>query len=967
MTRISSAPGQPSVSEDAAALDQLASAQQKTEAKDQGKVPAKNKNDKAAEASEKKAESEEKLAAQKQKLAAMLKPELDALLKSGEFKGDMFALLLASSEQKLEELPKGASKELVAQLQKMSEALPSEPPTKIPEAFNLDIEGLSLPQLFKAPHEVGGFLAATQTIEGGAKHTWEKNNPRLELVKAYAKLLHAAHDKLEQKQQTAQQISQIINVALREKLEKAAPEIAKIYKGYLEKSFLDQKKLVATGSANSLTQADEDIEIPSPDMVQLERIFKEVGPLLRDAKIIEDKNEYRVAMRRVWQAYSSDDTAVSNDGEAAVATEGDAAGGSGSSDSSGTEASADGSAGANAGNGPPPPITPLGGIIPQYVPPLPVDIESLIIVVMMNATKVESDILTDQLHDMQKITAKKKQLREVKTKARQESARLDAAMREEFNTLKASGQIHSTIKYEDYKAWRQCQWGDVREDAQGNLVFSDGQLEDPIPLLPDWMIYGTESAEAAKESEQATGAAAEYGLPSKVTGMLKQLWEHMPEPRPATFEEYLNSLDMWPIEKVPDDIETNLALAAAEIQKYAAEHPPADVEVMTVAEMQRRDAGSIYELMVQYTAMQVLAAAGVPVDMTGIQKDLNEALAKPVNAEDKEAIMAEMAKISTEANAEVAKQVEALRAAYEDFKNGPNQSKPDDTIKEWDYSEGDWDEEQAPNDMEWDEAYSLTMGWGPGPYEDGESYYTGFQFGDGGASGYGMGVEYNVDDTAALGRWDVDTSGFGMLLDLMGSNTIGGTGGPTKSDIDKKAIGAIEAMEAFLAGDPEYAYDPEVAATGVDEAGNPIIDPEDLTGFEAYITDLLGQLDDQSGPYWNWVEGKDFDGKAEQRREQEQQDEEAARAAQAASNQKEAAGKPRGADGVILENQGNLEQFDAFVQEIDDKLASLSEMGEIEMIRMQALVDRRAKFIEALSNLIAKEGKLRETINSNLK
>lgn len=965
MSRISSTPGQAQAASDAAAVEQLAQAEQEKVGDEQGKVSTKEgKGGKPVD----------KKTAEQKKLAAALKPELDELLAMKEMKGDFLSALVASSEKQLDALPKGASRELVAELQRLSALLPAEPPSEIPEAFQLDLEGLSLPQLFKAPREVSGLLTATQALDGTKNQAWVRNTPRLELVKAYAKLIHASYDKLEQQQQTSTQVSQTLQTALREKLEKAAPEIAKIYKGYLDKSFL-QTKTVGTAKLSD-AGVSEEIEIPSPDMVQLEKVFKEVGPLLRqtwgkagvDLQAVQARNALNSAITGI----------NAEDGEAATATAETETGETAVGTGGGAEGTDNQQASGQAGSG-------GSGHVSDFVFPansgmgergLPGDIESLIIVVMMQATKVESDILGDQLKEMNKMTLKKKSLREMKTKMKQESLRLDAAMQEEFNRMKGSGQIHSSIKFEDYKAWRQCQWGDIGTNADGDLTFPPPQLEDPIPQLPDWMIYGNEVAAAEETTDATNNATQGYGLPAKLSGILKQLWEAMPEPRPATFDEYLTSLGMWPVERVPEDILENLKIANKAIENYRVEHAQTEsVAPLTLAEFAQPN-GATYKLMKEYMYLQVLAQAGMKADVTNeinqkladVKTKLDSALAKsipapPLDATIRAAYDAAVAAATGEVTAAV-KELSDIFNAWSSPTGGPGAAAVEAGATN--YMQG--------NDAlyaDYEDIFQNGDNWvnTPDDNHDGKSWPTNFKLDENGLQGKGGFEEWDDNDSSGIFFCNLGKpSELKGLIDMVGA--FGGTIGGSQNDMKDAITGMNSALGGLASG--LALTGPVVGDSKVDEDGNPIIPASTLDEWSDYTEGLSDELEDvqdggEGGAYSRWVENQDYDGQQAEQEAEEAQAAADAAAAQAALNQQEAAGKPRSADGTIMENEGNLAQFDAFVQEIDDQLVSLSELSEVEMIRMQALVDRRGKFIEALSNLIAKEGKLKESINSNLK
>ena len=62
-----------------------------------------------------------------------------------------------------------------------------------------------------------------------------------------------------------------------------------------------------------------------------------------------------------------------------------------------------------------------------------------------------------------------------------------------------------------------------------------------------------------------------------------------------------------------------------------------------------------------------------------------------------------------------------------------------------------------------------------------------------------------------------------------------------------------------------------------------------------------------------------------------------------------------------------VEQLECIVAELEGKLDSLSEMGEMDMLRLQMLMDRRSKLEEALSNMMKKMAETQGAIVGNLK
>jgi len=63
----------------------------------------------------------------------------------------------------------------------------------------------------------------------------------------------------------------------------------------------------------------------------------------------------------------------------------------------------------------------------------------------------------------------------------------------------------------------------------------------------------------------------------------------------------------------------------------------------------------------------------------------------------------------------------------------------------------------------------------------------------------------------------------------------------------------------------------------------------------------------------------------------------------------------------------DADKFDKLTDSIKNKLDSLSEMGEMESLRLQMAMDRLSKMMSALSNLLKKISDTAEVIVQNLK
>jgi hypothetical protein len=108
------------------------------------------------------------------------------------------------------------------------------------------------------------------------------------------------------------------------------------------------------------------------------------------------------------------------------------------------------------------------------------DIEACIYFIMMQSAKTETDMLRDQMKDMQASNAQKKALREKMTHMKEEQGQIDKALKEEFDYLVAQGAIAKDTEFGAYKAWRQVTW-----TPEG-----DAALQQPMPDLPDSLIFG---------------------------------------------------------------------------------------------------------------------------------------------------------------------------------------------------------------------------------------------------------------------------------------------------------------------------------------------------------------------------------------------------------------------------------------------------------------------------------------------
>jgi putative addiction module CopG family antidote len=63
----------------------------------------------------------------------------------------------------------------------------------------------------------------------------------------------------------------------------------------------------------------------------------------------------------------------------------------------------------------------------------------------------------------------------------------------------------------------------------------------------------------------------------------------------------------------------------------------------------------------------------------------------------------------------------------------------------------------------------------------------------------------------------------------------------------------------------------------------------------------------------------------------------------------------------------DVSMLESIRDDLRDKLDSMSEMGEMESLRLQMIMDRRSKFISTLSNIMKKISDTQESITQNIK
>ena len=162
-----------------------------------------------------------------------------------------------------------------------------------------------------------------------------------------------------------------------------------------------------------------------------------------------------------------------------------------------------------------------------------VDIDSLLIVVMMDATNVEDDMLQDQLTEMQQMTDQKSQMRAIDDQMKQSEAALSGQMQTEFarGRLPATSRRPSPSTSTRRGAIASTRMSTTRPILMAATIFHGPRsaTQEPCPPIPDWMHTGDRRPPlrppppTRKRHERLTSdLSATYGLPPQAEAMLRK-------------------------------------------------------------------------------------------------------------------------------------------------------------------------------------------------------------------------------------------------------------------------------------------------------------------------------------------------------------------------------------------------------------------------------------------------------------
>lgn len=817
---------------------------------------------------------------------------------------------------------------------------------------------------------------------------------RLEMVKSVSRLLEASAAKRQEVKDHAAMAFRFVAPSFQQKLTEVGPKVAALYKAWMTTGLDKSKK-----PSDALTQTSDDLpEIPSPTVVELEKValnlHQSAAAILHD--ISRGKVKVSAALLEKWRQLPNA-AASGVSGEQRQATDAP------SQDWQTPEQPVF-----------VPPFKPevLAAGVPGGMAALLAngDIETLIILVMMESTRMEDDMLRDQMAEISKRNNQKKAEREKLATIRESKARLETQMKQEYQQLVGAGEIHGSWTYDDYKAWRSVAWGDGELQDNGTWKGPAPTLP-PRPPLPDY--FKKDKTAAAETSATATtdadiAAALAYGLDATQAQMLKDVFAHGGYPDGMDFRTFLKQVVKLSEADTLAAVANNNNKVLAFLKDLGGSAAPGGVtgiaaEGTLAPEVSEANREAMQDLVVQLEVLDVMIAAfndplvnasteGLEAQREKILQQLQEKLAQPnqlllsdakkfqqwqVNGELKSAVDGAFAKLQEYLNGCV------------DFAEGGGFNNAKRNAREQSQTRGDDKSAEEDNSVSFDE-----------PMLDKDGFYSGVSDTynvDGPTLGAGS-AEWSQEGKVRFGtshEGEVSEDNIYYTVDFTGAPklptgdkvwkmfaTYGLGNGSWSKDMAKNFVQT--ALPAALSGNsyptsladgvrpyPSNGNVPDWTNSTDDGASDPLtaatvqsyIDTQ-----QSYCDELgaIGQVADADGGYYQDPDGVDgsyldfLEDKGVLTKEKTPAELAAEAAEQAKADAFNAARQTGG-----LNHMGSIEELDAYLESEKGKLDSLSEMTELDSLRLQSMMDRRAKIIDTLSNLIQKLSQTSETLSKN--
>lgn len=596
------------------------------------------------------------------------------------------------------------------------------------------------------------------------------------------------------------------------------------------------------------------------------------------------------------------------------------------------------------------------------------EIESVAMLVMMQGVKVENSLTLDLLKNLQRMNVQKDQLRKMKTQASQQEAKLTSAMQNEYNELKANGTVHATITFEQYKQWRECTFAGLSEnmnpDGSVSYQLPEAQLSSPSPLndpsvIPEWIKTGN-TAKVGEKSEKDLEKS--LGLPKQMLSQLERVFKTLG--LSVSFEQWLSDdLGLTPAFDI-DDIIANLTLAKQYLAQSAdsvmGAAPSAGVQSVQTDKLQAMQKAALE--LAQLELLNSAFPGCIDVNKINAKKaELNAARVSPgMNGATAEAFTTWLTEaMNTNPAGEIAT-FQAELAAFVDhfqdvanFQHDPSKSMYLDSDDSNDIGEGakgtgSWSySEFSAAGLETPRASDLTYSLGSNGFSAGGSRDFTFDTSFGPQTDNHWRMAYTTNGS--------NPSSFNMINGLLMQNA--GKSG-TISIQDPTGLVAADWLAAY-----QPAVDPLLASQFAEQE---LQWTTNKTKLENAMNDAegvingMGDINDPNSEIRKWARKNGFD--------EEWNAEQAALAEEkkkAGMGEKPAADNVDPATGLALDQRGTIDVFKAKMQEITDKLDSIGALSEVESIRLQSQMEKRAKLLETLSNLLKGISQVSKTIRDN--
>ncbi len=597
------------------------------------------------------------------------------------------------------------------------------------------------------------------------------------------------------------------------------------------------------------------------------------------------------------------------------------------------------------------------------------DIMALASIVMMEGCQVQDDILSDMLQQVQSENQQKDTLRQLYSQGKTNEADLTQQIDGEFSDLSAKGLIHQGVTLTQYTAWRQLSYGNLTPtfDAQKNMSYAFGtpQLgpEPTAATLPGWIMNGTTAGTGSGSATTST----QYGVPANLLAALSDIYTKSGQS--GSFDEWLQGT----VGLIPAGTAAEAADNCTQLQNFVDEYqgnpnalaPAAAANAapspqLAAAEKDALALGKIKCLQQSFSGL--INSDDVDDDTTTLGTDLTglspadaAAYQKWLSDSSSKGFVGQISKYQTKVEkvaATVANpanwDLDIPNCQFSDVNGSitcPDGGKND---KNGDaYDDGQWLQVQQNNPHPTASQISLTVA---GTDTGTSSVATEGTSVNGWLEAFGCVVglpTLGVNGQAPKGTWSL---AYKLAKKPTPASTADITSifkdiGDSPADVDQIGVDQLKG-DPFNPADPGSDFQ-ATGATSSDAAPTPL---------QSAFTTLVGYMSSDGDP----TKGTWFDTI-------QQVFPPASASGKATAPASGPTAPPTDANGLVLNQTGNLAAYEASLQTIQDKLDSLNSMTDIDQMKVQSLMDERSKMLETLSNMLKSDADLSKTLRDNLK